>query len=301
MPRAGSHGGDGVRVAEFLGVDPASILDLSASLNPLAADPLPLFRRHLNALGHYPDVRAATDSLAEAMDVPAHRVLLTNGGSEAIALVAAELGGRAEEPEFSLHPRDAGNDVPRWRSNPHNPTGWLAPGDERADVWDEAFYPLATGCWTRGDAGAVVVGSLTKLFACPGLRIGYVLADADLVVALQRRQPEWAVNSLAVTVLPELLATADLPAWSLGIAQLRQELIELLECHGLDPQPSHANFVLCRRAPGLRERLLPQGILVRDCRSFGLAGQARLAVPTGTGLERLAKALDRVSADGGLV
>jgi len=60
-----------------------------------------------------------------------------------------------------------------------NPTGLLAGQSETAAVWDEAFYALATGSWTRGDvaAGATVVGSLTKLFACPGLRVGYVLAS----------------------------------------------------------------------------------------------------------------------------
>ena len=35
--------------------------------------------------------------------------------------------------------------------------------------------PWPPGRWTRGDADAVVVGSLTKLLACPGLRVGYVL------------------------------------------------------------------------------------------------------------------------------
>src|SRR5205085_500529 len=66
----------------------------------------------------------------------------------------------------------------RWRSNPNHPLGTLAAVTDRAAVWDEAFWPLATGTWTRGDAdrSAIVVGSLTKVFACPGLRVGYVLA-----------------------------------------------------------------------------------------------------------------------------
>src|SRR5215469_17794324 len=94
-------------------------------------------------------------------------LLLTNGGAEAIVLAGAELGGSVIEPDFALYPRDGGR---RWRSNPHNPTGLLAGPEVAAEVWDEAFYPLATGQWTRGDPGQVVVGSLTKLLACPGLR-----------------------------------------------------------------------------------------------------------------------------------
>jgi histidinol-phosphate/aromatic aminotransferase/cobyric acid decarboxylase-like protein len=192
-----------------------------------------------------------------------------------------------EEPEFSLHPR---GDGPRWRSNPHNPTGVLAGASERAAVWDEAFYPLATGTWTRGDSGAVVVGSLTKLLACPGLRVGYVLADADVIARLRARQPAWSVNALAATALPELLAGVDLPAWSAATAALRRGLVDVLGRHGLAARASDANWVLVD-APGLREGLAPAGIVVRDCTSFGLPGTVRIAVPPPEGLERLDAAL----------
>ena len=289
VPRPGPHGGDGARVAAALGMDPGAVLDLSASLNPLAPDPAPIVARHLGALGRYPDPRAATAALAEAIGVDESRLLLTNGGAEAISLLAAEVGGHVDEPEFSLHPRSGG---PRWRSNPHNPTGLLAPPEERAGVWDEAFYPLAAGAWTRGDPGVAAVGSLTKLFACPGLRVGYVLADPGTVERLRRAQPAWSLNGLAASVLPDLLDRADLAGWRAGIAALREELTGVLDRHGLDPAPSDANFVLCRRAPGLRERLAPAGVVVRDCSSVGLPGQARVAVPDATGLERLAAALD---------
>jgi histidinol-phosphate/aromatic aminotransferase/cobyric acid decarboxylase-like protein len=44
-------------------------------------------------------------------------------------------------------------------------------------------------------------------------------------------------------------------------------------------------------APGLRERLAPHGVVVRDCASFGLDGWARIAVPDDRGMTRLAEAL----------
>ena len=66
-----------------------------------------------------------------------------------------------------------------------------------------------------------MVGSLTKLFACPGLRLGYVLADPELVEPCRRRQPAWSVNGPAVAALPELLDAADLPAWSTAVGTLR--------------------------------------------------------------------------------
>jgi histidinol-phosphate/aromatic aminotransferase/cobyric acid decarboxylase-like protein len=286
IPAAGAHGGDGPAVARALGLAPRDILDLSQSLNPLAPDPRPVVGRHLDALCTYPDTAEATEALAGAMGVGTDRLLLTNGGAEAIALLAAEVGGRVDEPEFSLHPRGGG---PRWRSNPHSPSGLLAGGDETADVWDEAFFPLATGRWTRGD-GVPVVGSLTKLLACPGLRVGYLLADPALVERCRARRPAWSVGSLAATALPELLTAVDLPAWRDGIAGLRDRLVEVLAAHGLTARPSDANWLLVD-ARGLREVLAPHGVVVRDCTSFGLPGVARIAVPDGEGVTRLDRAL----------
>jgi histidinol-phosphate/aromatic aminotransferase/cobyric acid decarboxylase-like protein len=285
IPPPAAHGGDGARLAAALGVDPAAVLDLSASFNPVAPDPGEVVAKHLDALGRYPDPAAATAALAAAMDVDVDRLLLTNGGAEAIALVAAELGGRVDEPDFDLYPRGGG---PLWRSNPHNPSGRLAGADEEAGVWDEAFYPLATGRWTRGEA--VVVGSLTKLLACPGLRAGYVLAGPGLIHRLRRRQTTWSVNGLAAAALPDLLAAVDLPAWATAVARLRARLADVLRGAGLDPEPSNANFVLVR-ARGLRAALAPHGVLVRDCASFGLPEHARIAVPDDAGLARLEEVL----------
>jgi histidinol-phosphate/aromatic aminotransferase/cobyric acid decarboxylase-like protein len=224
------------------------------------------------------------------MGVEPARLLLTNGGGEAIALVAAELGGRVDEPDFSLYPRAGG---PLWRSNPHNPSGRLAGAADLAAVWDEAFYPLATGRWTRGDPGAVVVGSLTKLLACPGLRVGYVLVPDDdrLVARLRARQPAWALNGLAAAAVPGLLERADLGGWAVAVARLRAGLVCLLHAAGFHPRPSDANYVLVR-APGLRSRLAVHRVLVRDCATFGLPDHVRIAVPDEHGLGRLAIALD---------
>lgn len=293
VPGAGRHGGDGPGVARALGLEPGSILDLSQSLNPFAPNVTSMVARNLPALSAYPEPSVATRLLAETIGVDPARVLLTNGGSEAIELVAAEIGGRVRsEPEFGLHPR--GEDGPVWRSDPHSPSGRLASSAESADVWDEAFYPLAAGTWTASRPG-VVVGSLTKVFACPGLRLGYLIADDAERFA--RRQPEWSVGSLALAVLPEMLESCDLMAWSRSIAAARLELVEMLVGHRFFVDASDGPWVLVE-GPRLRERLAPQGVMVRDCASFGLSGVVRIAVPDDDGLVRLERALDRVLAAG---
>jgi histidinol-phosphate/aromatic aminotransferase/cobyric acid decarboxylase-like protein len=294
-PAPGAHGGDAEHIARALGLNPDSMLDLSASLNPVAPDVVTLAASHLGSLRRYPDAEVAHQALAETLEVDPERLLLTNGGAEAISLLGQLIGGRVEEPEFSLHPRGTAL-APLWRSNPHNPTGLLAGPEARADVWDEAFYPLAAGAWSRQDPGVIaVVGSLTKLFACPGLRFGYAIADPDLIASLKARQSQWAVGGLELALLPELLAGADLAGWSAQIAVLRAELAALLTRHGVTPHPSDANFVLCDAPPGFRDKLLGQGIVVRDCTSFGLPDQVRIAVPDYEGMERLSSALDALT------
>ena len=292
-PAPGDHGGDGERLAAALGIDVGDVLDLSVSLNPCAPDVVALARRRLDALRRYPDAKVATAALASVLGVDAERVILTNGGSEAIALVASEVReGWVEAPDFSLYERHLAavrRGAGRWRSNPCNPTGELAPARAVAAVWDEAFWPLATGTWSRGDAGSFVVGSLTKTFSCPGLRAGYVVCPDEAVARrLRARQPEWSVSGLACVLVPDLLAAADLAGWAASIARLRDEMVALLPG---DVVAADAPWVLVRGADDLRERLASRAVLVRDCTSFGLVDTVRIAVPGEQGLERLAAAL----------
>jgi histidinol-phosphate/aromatic aminotransferase/cobyric acid decarboxylase-like protein len=263
----------------------------------VAPDVTALAGGHLDALHRYPDPTesaAATEALARAIGVDPARVLLTNGAAEAIALVAAEHpSGWVEAPDFSLYERHLTHLDPaagRWRSNPNNPLGTLAPSDARAVVWDESFWPLAAGTWTRGDDAAYRIGSLTKLWSCAGLRLGYVIAPTIAQRdALARRQPAWSVSTLALAIVAPMLALTDLPAWTLRIAALRASLADVFD--GFDVTESAANWILVHDAAALRAPLARRGVLVRDCANFDLDGTIRVAVPDERGLERLADAL----------
>ena len=288
VPPAGAHGGDGHRIAESLGIDGSQIVDLSASMNPFAPDVGPLISSVLSRVGSpalttYPDPAAATIALATAIGVDPRRLVLTNGGAEAIALVAGLIPiGHVVDPEFSLYGRHLERldpAAPRWRSNPSNPLGRLASDDEVAAVWDEAFYPLATGAWTRGDDAAWRLGSLTKLWNCPGLRLGYVIApDVAGAEAVRLRQPQWAVNGLALAVLPTLIGQTDLVTWTTRIRSLRTEFSAGLIALGFDVADTDVNWLLVRHE-GLRASLARVGVVVRDCASFGLPATHRVALP----------------------
>ena len=159
-------------------------------------------------------------------------------------------------------------------------------------MWDEAFYPLATGQWTAERPSLATVGSLTKLFACPGLRLGYLISD-EAEAADDIAPPLWSVNSLALALLPDLLVAAELDKWARAVAELRTELAAMLQAHGFEPQPSDANWLVIE-APGLRDRLAHHGVVLRDCTSFGMPDHVRIAVPDERGLERLSIALAEV-------
>lgn len=284
---SGEHGGDAAAVATALGIDRTQLIDLSLSVNPAAPDVARVLIDRLDGVTEYPDPTTATRALAEHIDIDPARLVLTNGGAEAIALVASTMvAGDVRDPEFSLYRRHLPAVIPgapRWRSNPSNPLGRLAGPDDVADVWDEAFWPLATGTWTDrrlDDAGVWRLGSLTKTWACPGLRLGYAIApDEETAETIRRRQPRWSVGSLALAVVEPLLGQTDLVSWSTTVATSRTEFLAAVRALGYAARDTEANWILVDDVDDLRSRLIAHGIVVRDCTSFGLAGTSRVAVP----------------------
>ncbi len=303
----GPHGGDAAAVARAAGIDRDALIDLSMSMNPFAPDVEAMLTSRLGAIRDYPDASHSELLLAAAIGVDPARLVLTNGGAEAIALVAAiSPTGRVDEPAFSLYRRhlttidEAG---PRWQSNPSNPLGRLytaplAPKQE-ASVWDEAFYPLATGQWTNhllDEQPAWRLGSLTKLWSCPGLRLGYAIAPhVESANRLRRLQPQWSVNGLALAVIPPLLELTDLPVWSTEVVALRVRFLEALRSAGYAAVDTDVNWVLIDDAPHLRSTLAPLGVLVRDCTSFGLPNMVRVALPLPHQFSRVVTAFEQAA------
>jgi histidinol-phosphate aminotransferase len=178
--------------------------------------------------------------------------------------------------------------------NPNNPTGRLlsdrevaeiaaacAPGilvlDEayRAFVTLDPFGPLlAENC--------VVMRSMTKDFAIPGLRLGYALAAPRLVEQMMHFQPPWSVSGTAQAA--GMAAIGDLEHLRRTLSQTRQLAVDLkrdLAAIGARIVPSSTHYCLVDvSAYGggthWRRKLLPHGIQLRDCTSFGLPDYVRI-------------------------
>ncbi len=154
-------------------------------------------------------------------------------------------------------------------------------------MWDEAYFPLATGRWSRGDEHCWRLGSLTKLWHCPGLRLGDAIApDVSSADELRDRQPRWSVSGLALAAVVPMLERTDLPQIAREVAALRTVMADGLRSFGWSVRDTACNWLLVDE-PHLRERLAPHGVVVRDCASFGLPGTARVAVPRRADLDRV--------------
>jgi histidinol-phosphate aminotransferase len=184
--------------------------------------------------------------------------------------------------------------------NPTNPTSVLHPADTlrrlarpgRVLLVDEAFLDALPGEpeSLAGDAtvpGLIVLRSLTKTWALPGLRAGYALAAPDLLARLAAHRPQWPIGTLvleAVTACSEPLAVADAELAAAELVAHREQLAAALsELPGVTVhQPASAPFLLLRVDGGERVRrgLRRRGVAVRRADTFpGLsADHLRVAV-----------------------
>jgi histidinol-phosphate/aromatic aminotransferase/cobyric acid decarboxylase-like protein len=147
---------------------------------------------------------------------------------------------------------------------------------------DESFLPFAEPD-PRGLAGTervIVVRSLTKTLAIPGVRVGYVIASPRVLERMRAVRDPWPVSAHACAV--GMVATWRLdPAVRADIVRWRDALSTLFRDVNLDPVPSRAPYILVRagwRAPGLVDAFRRRRIAVRPCASFGLPDHIRVAV-----------------------
>ncbi|WP_026248566.1 Rv2231c family pyridoxal phosphate-dependent protein CobC [Streptomyces sp. LaPpAH-108] len=171
--------------------------------------------------------------------------------------------------------------------NPTNPTSVLHPASEllrlarpgRTLVVDEAFMDAVPGeresLAGRCDVpGLVVLRSLTKTWGLAGLRIGYVLAEPEVITRLERAQPLWAVSTPALAaaracITPQALTEAEAAARQIAVD--REFLVKgLTERNAEVTGPAEAPFVLARipGAPEVRPRLRALGYAVRRGDTF---------------------------------
>ena len=202
-------------------------------------------------------------------------------------------------------------------ANPNNPTGTEVPPEiimalasrfpEKWFIVDEAFIQFTPAFPDNSLMGKVmalknviVVHSLTKFYALPGLRLGALVAHPEVILHLLDFKEPWTVNAIAESVAVLLLQCAEYEE------RLREMIFsergrmadQLSTIAGLRLAGGAANFFLAQwnrgnSLDGLLDHLSRCGIQVRDCRNFaGLEiNYFRFAVRTAEENDRLLDAL----------
>ena len=149
----------------------------------------------------------------------------------------------------------------------------------------------------------LLVGSFTKIFSIPGVRLGYLVCkNHQLHARIGRQLPEWNLSCFAQEagcICAE--QTEFIRQTEQYVEKERQLLEEGLREKGFVVFPSKTNFILFYSQEPLYERLLEKGILIRDCSNFrGLRqGFYRIAVKSREENEILLRAIGIDQPDSG--
>lgn len=201
--------------------------------------------------------------------------------------------------------------------NPNNPTGQTVGADtllglaDRARhhgthlAVDEAYVGFTRDPRVVSLAGPLagtdnvwVIRSLTKIFAMPGLRVGYLLGPPGGIDELRTTQSPWPVGTPALQgALAALEEVRFLERTRRFMRRERRRVIpRLRDLPRLSLLSPGANFVLCRGPKGWGERLRDRGWSVRNASTFtGLdPGWIRFSLQRPSETDRLLDAVESV-------
>jgi threonine-phosphate decarboxylase len=169
-------------------------------------------------------------------------------------------------------------------------------------VFDEAFIDFvgeehSAVRWVSGNPRIIVLRSLTKMFAIPGLRLGYLVAGREVAGRLREAYEPWSVNAVAARVAHACLDVAEEHGErgrALVVAEREYLSGALGALDGLRVFASAANFLMFEVADEPRRstfarHMLMHGIAVRDLRALPgcVPGMYRVAVRLREENERL--------------
>ena len=179
----------------------------------------------MQVVSSYPEPSATSleQMIAQDCGIKPEEVLVTSGAVDAIYLVAQayrHLGTcKVMTPTFSEYEdacrvfgyKECDDAAMCWLCNPNNPTGSVIPAGDVLEIAKryqllivDQSYEDYTPALLLSPKEAVCMGnvlqlhSMTKQYAIPGLRMGYVMASSKLIATLRKHYRPWAVNVLAI-------------------------------------------------------------------------------------------------------
>ncbi len=254
------------------------------------------------AIRSYPEPSAVSleRMIASECGISSDEVMVTSGAVDAIYLIAQAFRNEGTchilQPTFREYEdacrvfnyKECEDGALCWLCNPNNPTGDVMATDEvlalaerhRLLIVDQSYEdytmaPLLRPADVVGRDDIILLHSMTKRYAVPGLRLGYVTASAQVISRLREQYRPWAINALSLEAGKWLVqrgetAIPDLPSYLAETQRLRAMLNGI---EGIEAQPTQTNFFLCTirqtTAAQLKEYLAHEhGILIRDASNF---------------------------------
>lgn len=197
---------------------------------------------------------------------------------------------------------------------PNNPTGRLISPEilekfsrkctenETILVCDECFLDFVQNSenYTLRNSfneNCIILKAFTKLYAMPGIRLGYAVCGSKDKAGMIRKSGQfWSISSLAQTAGIAALEEKKYVCSTVKlISEERSFLAVELRKIGCKVFEASANFIFFKVSTGLCEKMLAEGILIRDCSNFsGLCdGFYRIAVRSHSENLRIVTALRR--------
>lgn len=209
--------------------------------------------------------------------------------------------------------------------NPNNPTthvykiGELEPflkacaKSDTTIIVDESFLDFCQPYgaytvqhWAAHTKGVVVIHSLTKFYAIPGLRLGFGIAHSDTIRAMEEQMDVWHVNTLAQVAGIAGLRDREYQEQTRHYVAVEGEKLcrSLREIAYISDIKRSVNFIFFSvRKSGMTarefsEKMKKWGILVRDCSNYpGLPPYyIRIAVGTKENNENLIKTMKKIDS-----
>jgi threonine-phosphate decarboxylase len=175
--------------------------------------------------------------------------------------------------------------------HPNNPTGRLIPklllehiiSHKKPLIIDEAFidFTLEEDSTSFIRQAAVskdlyVIRSMTKFYAIPGIRLGFIVALPEMIQRLKSLQVQWSVNYLAQVIGAAVLEDQEYALKTRNwLVEERAWLTAQLKLLNLKVFPSDTNFLLFSfpvkdglNVKIMQQRLGHHGVLIRDASLF---------------------------------
>lgn len=186
-------------------------------------------------------------------------------------------------------------------ANPDNPTGTYVSDKQITRfleglpenvivVMDEAYYDFVdAGDYPDtmkhfNDRNLIILRTFSKAYGLAGLRVGYALANSELIECMNRVRQPFNVNSLAqVAARASLDDSTHLKKTVKTVLKGKKFLYGALDKMGVAYVPSQTNFILVdvkRDGWELFQKMLRRGVIVRDMKPYKLESYIRVTIGT---------------------